>query len=361
MPTPRQLIDTVTRHQVLLEGLKTGHVNDFNKVFDQIDTAMALILNSLRVDKLDEISRTRLKAILSELQTAQSDALDGAIAKFYDEMPAVAEYEAQFEVKAIQSVLVPGGRVHIVAPVAEEVYTEVLKRPIQATGALLKVLVADWEAITIKRVNNAVALGYAQGKTVPQIIKILQGTGSLRFKDGVTAVNKRMAATVIRTSIQHVAATARELTYEENSNIIEGVLWVSTLDSHTTAICRSLDGQHFPLDEGPRPPVHPNCRSTTAPDISSAFDFLDAGATRSSTDGYVPADTTYYEWLKGQSSEFQDEVLGPVRGQLFREGGLSAQKFSDLQLDKNFQPLTLEQMRSKEPLAFQRAGLTSPF
>jgi len=52
---------------------------------------------------------------------------------------------------------------------------------------------------------------------------------------------------------------------------------------------------------------------------------LHTGATRFSrgADGdakYVPADMTYYEWLKTQPKEFQDDVLGKTRGKLFREG-----------------------------------------
>ncbi|MDF2490951.1 MAG: phage head morphosis protein, partial [Pseudomonas sp.] len=31
--------------------------------------------------------------------------------------------------------------------------------------------------------------------------------------------------------------------------------------------------------------------------------------------------------------------------------------FSELQLDRNFRPLTLEQMKGLEPLAFERAGI----
>jgi hypothetical protein len=88
---------------------------------------------------------------------------------------------------------------------------------------------------------------------------------------------------------------------------------------------------------------------------------LDEGATRASkgADGgeQVPASLNYYEWLKTQPSEFQDVALGPTRGELFRKGGLSAERFAELNLGKNFEPLTLEQMKELEPVAFARAGL----
>ncbi|MFP3663054.1 hypothetical protein SB768_31970, partial [Burkholderia sp. SIMBA_043] len=58
-----------------------------------------------------------------------------------------------------------------------------------------------------------------------------------------------------------------------------------------------------------------------------------------------------------QPAAFQDATLGPVRGKLFRDGGLTAERFAALQLDKNFKPLTLDQLKELEPLAFERARL----
>lgn len=70
----------------------------------------------------------------------------------------------------------------------------------------------------------------------------------------------------------------------------------------------------------------------------------------------VAADLSYYDWLKLQPSAFQDQPLGPTWAKLFSEGGLMLKRFSELQLDRNFQPLTLDQMKALEPLAFERAG-----
>jgi len=42
---------------------------------------------------------------------------------------------------------------------------------------------------------------------------------------------------------------------------------------------------------------------------------------------------------------------------LFQEGGLTAAEFARLNLGRNFQPITLEQMSVKMPGAFEKAGL----
>ncbi|MNT13393.1 hypothetical protein D3C72_1483620 [compost metagenome] len=71
----------------------------------------------------------------------------------------------------------------------------------------------------------------------------------------------------------------------------------------------------------------------------------------------VRADLSYYDWLKQQPAAFQDRAIGPVRAKLLREGGLSVARFAELQLDRNFAPLTLVQMKALEPLAFEKARL----
>jgi hypothetical protein len=46
-------------------------------------------------------------------------------------------------------------------------------------------------------------------------------------------------------------------------------------------------------------------------------------------DGPVDSRTTYGGFLKRQSKEFQDDVLGPRRGGLFRSGKVKIDQFVD--------------------------------
>jgi uncharacterized protein with gpF-like domain len=151
--------------------------------------------------------------------------------------------------------------------------------------------------------------------------------------------------------------------YSNNSDIVEKVEWVSTLDNRTSQLCRSMDGKVFAIGKGPRPPAHINCRSRTIPVLSSEFDYLTEGETRSARDPAtgktvrVDADLSYYEWLKKQPADYQKEILGATRYQLFEKSGMSATEFSRLQLDRAFRPLTIAQMRERNPIAFRKAGL----
>ena len=82
--------------------------------------------------------------------------------------------------------------------------------------------------------------------------------------------------------------------------------------------------------------------------MSAEFDFLDAGAKRAArgADGgmQVSADMSYYDFLSLQPAAIQDAALGPVRGKIFRNAGMSAEEFRVASVDGFGRPLTLKEM-----------------
>jgi hypothetical protein len=149
--------------------------------------------------------------------------------------------------------------------------------------------------------------------------------------------------------------------YKANEDIIKATQWLATLDKRTCLSCASLDGKQFPPGSAPRPPLHIGCRCVLIPVLLDEYAYLDAGSTRASKGAeggqQVAGDLSYYEWLKQQPADFQDEAIGPVRGKLLRDGGLPAEKFASLNVDKNYAPLTLESMKEIDPIAFKKAGI----
>jgi SPP1 gp7 family putative phage head morphogenesis protein len=149
--------------------------------------------------------------------------------------------------------------------------------------------------------------------------------------------------------------------YKANEDIIKAIQWLATLDKRTCPSCASLDGKQFPPGSAPRPPLHIGCRCVLIPALNDEFAFLEAGSTRASKGAeggqQVSAELNYYDWLKEQPASFQDEAIGPVRGKLLRDGGLSAEKFASLNVDKNYAPLTLQSMKEIDPIAFKKAGI----
>ena len=146
-----------------------------------------------------------------------------------------------------------------------------------------------------------------------------------------------------------MAGEAQKEFAEQNRDLVRGVQIIASLDRRTSQRCRSLDKKIMPLDKAVYPPYHFNCRSRTI----LVYRGMKEPPHRASENG-VTDNVSYYEWLKTQSPAFQDEALGKARGKLFREGGLTPERFSALQLDRNFEPLTLDEMRRLEPLIFKK-------
>jgi len=350
--TAERLVEIGTRHQVLLERVKSGEANQFAAFLREMDRLLRERLGSAT---LTEFGRARAEALVADIER-QLTAIYG---RFWGELSGrlieIAQYEAEFEARSLNEV--SGGAFEAVLPAPVQVAAAVMAAPLSVRGPdggkLLESFVRDWTTAEAKRVSGAIRQGFYEGATTSKILQAVRGTKANGYRDGILAISNRNAEAVVRTAVQHVASTARQATWSANSDIVKGVQWVSTLDSRTTQVCRSLDGRVFPVDSGPRPPIHVRCRSTTVADLG----FSRKNAIRSSQDGGAAANLTYYEWLKTQPAGFQDQAIGKTRGALLRRGGLSAERFAELNLGKNFQPLTLAQMRDLEPLAFERAGL----
>lgn len=100
------------------------------------------------------------------------------------------------------------------------------------------------------------------------------------------------------------------------------------------------------------PPLHHGCRSVRAPIVKQQYSVTDKSGQRASRgpDGGQPVDarTTYNSWLNRQPAEFQDDVLGPKRAKLLREG-VSVDRFTD----DSGRVLSLDQLREREGLTLQ--------
>jgi SPP1 gp7 family putative phage head morphogenesis protein len=358
MATSRYLINVFTRHQVYLERLKAGLIGEFDPTMRAIDKAVIRALTEARVQSLSELNTRQLNKLVDNV-TAIEDKLLGQYAKkLSDSLKGVVEYEAQFAEKALGRAMASADET---SPAKNgELWAEVQSQPVQATGQLLEAFTAKWLEKDVVKVEAVIRNAHAQGWNIQQTVTAIRGTKKAQYADGVLAGTQRDIEALVRTSVQHVSNVAREMTWDENQDIVIGVRFIATLDSRTTEQCAALDQMVFPLDEGPRPPLHINCRSTTIPEMAETVKLLQGGdrAARGAEGGEtVPANQSYYSWLKTQPSSFQDTAIGPTRGKLLRDGGLSADEFARLNLNRRFEPLTLKEMKALAPEAFNRAGI----
>lgn len=331
------IISAFISHQVWLQRNASHEVNELEPFIQQMrDEVRKQVLQFSD----DNRTRQNLEKLLRDLEDILAGITTDWRDKLAEDLQALGGYEADWTTKTLTANV----DAEFVTPSPEQVWSAAKWNPLALSDkpAELFGMMVGWGDTEINRLVTGVKMGFVQGKTTRQIVKEVVGPG------GLADISQRNAATVIRTAINHVSTQARETTYKKNSDIVEKYEWVSTLDSRTSTICRSRDGQKYDIGKGPLPPAHPNCRSTTAPVISSEFDFLDKGAKRAAKGAeggqQVDASTTYYEFLKQQPAWFVNEALGPTRGAIFRNSGISPEEFRVISVDAFGRPLTLKEM-----------------
>ena len=170
-------------------------------------------------------------------------------------------------------------------------------------------------------ISREIRVGITQGESMSKIAKRLRGRLQFGANQEMTARAQSLAGgtgmklannqvrTIVRTSVNQVRTMANQSVYAANQDITKKYEYVATLDARTTALCGSLDGKKFRYGEGPEPPQHFNCRSTTVPIIDDEDLRRRFPDTRPSEVGRVPQDLSYPDWLK-RNPNMQTQALG---------------------------------------------------
>lgn len=337
-----RLLDLFTIRTLLLLRIASGENIRINKEYDAI---AADIQRQLRGPELSTYKGKRLDKAIAELKKR--------ILVKPPKIGELAKTEARY---TVQSLIQVG--INAVLP-PDDVVERVANSSL-VQGATIK---QWWEKLndtTAFDLERAIKNGVLLGQTNREIAKNIVGNGTDKGPEALSKA-RRDAMAVTRTGVQTIANEARISVYDENSDIIKAVQWVSTLDSRTTDICMARSGKtwkfpgfkpighEIPWNGGP--PAHWMCRSTSIP-ITKTFAEIDGEdavtpditpTTRSSMDGQVAADLSFDDFLRGKPKAFADEMLGKGRAELWREGKIT---LSDL-LSARGTPLTLEQLKSK--------------
>jgi len=386
------LRDAVIRHQIFLLRY-SGSVRNrmLNVLADTEEEVGRRIRDRLANNQglATGVEMRRMEALVESIGEIRGAAWETANGILTDEMVGLASREPAHLSGIIRTV--SPTEIVVALPAPQLLRNIVTRRPFQ--GRVLREWAAKMRDDDIRQIANQVRMGMIAGEPSPEIARRVIGTARARGADGILELTRRQVNTVVRTAVQHVANEARAEFARENSDIIQSETYVATLDAATTPVCRANDGRQFPVGRGPQPPLHYNCRSTRIPSISPEFgaerpnkpvtermlvreyaeknglgdissrDKLPRGtkgdfdkfARRRTRElvGPIPASVNYQTWLTGQPTEFQNEVLGVAKAKLFRDGGLTLDKF----VHRTGDELTLSELASKHADAFRAAGL----
>ena len=367
-----KLQDAAVSHAVDMNQYSTGVVRRIIALLNRADAEIATELaKALERMQPSDFNVDRLESLLMSVRSLNGQAYAAIGQELTAELQALVQYEAGYQLTLFQSTIPPQvvASVGVASVNVQQVAAAALSRPFQ--GRLLREWASSIESDRMARIRDNVRMGFIEQEPIAQIVKRIRGTKAKGYSDGIIEIDRRNAEAVVRTAISHTAGFTRDRFFDDNSDLVKAQVWTATLDSRTSDVCRPRDGKQyqsvspykpightFPWLGGPGR-AHWNCRSTAVPVVKSWKELTGLNVPefspgeRASMDGTVPADLTYGQWLKKQSAARQDEVLGATRGALFRRGGLEIDRFYS---DKG-QYLSLEQLRSRDAAAFNKAGI----
>nr|DAT44756.1 MAG TPA: minor capsid protein [Caudoviricetes sp.] len=320
-----------------LERLKTQLANDFKISIEEI---LAFLQRVVFNEELSDLSQKQIRVIIrrtNDQLTTIFGAFVGNLKSNWQEL-----FKHRYKMDAPKDI-----------KTLQKYADEVFKKPLQLDskmGITLDELLNAFTDTERKKITNAIRLAHHDGLPNAKLVQMIRGSRARNYQDGILQTTTRHAKTIAHTGTAIVANQAKQAVIADNADIIKGIKVIATLDLRTSSICRGLDGVFMPLDKARYPPYHFNCRSS----FEIVYDGYTAPKQRASEHGVVE-NQSYYEWLKNQPAQYQDEALGKTRAKLFRDGGMTVERFRALQLDKNFTPLTLDEMKQLEPKAFKKA------
>lgn len=357
MTINKKLRNEAIYHRVNLVSYENNLIKESLKLLNIVDRELSAQLYIA----LDDLSASDFKISRLETMLNSVKSLSSFSDYLFGELGAFCEYESNYQYSLFKSLLpdIVTSKYPLMQVTPNQLFSAVKSKPFQ--GRLLSEWVSNIEDDRIKRIANAVRAGYVTGETTEQIIRRVRGTKKNRYKDGVLETSKRNASSLIHSAVAHTAAISRDEFSKANNELIKGKQWLSTLDTSTTPMCIIRDLKQYTLDNKPighnipygagAGKLHFCCRSVETfilksyRELGIDIDEVPIG-TRASMDGQVPAKTSYLEWLRSQSKERQEQVLGAERARLLREGIVEPEKF----FTRDGHVLTLNDLKAQEQI-----------
>lgn len=279
------------------EYIKYGQENAMNQQWmKELENASA----RFHISRLEAL-KLRTQQSLEVAFGNELDSLDGMVKKLYQS----GYYHTCFEVQKGFNIGWEIGQID------ERKLQKVISKPWAADGKTFSDRVWQSKTTMVNELHQQMTRTIIQGKAPDEAIKSMT-----KYLQNKTKNAKYNAGRLVMTEQAFISSAAQKDVF--NDLDVEEFEIVATLDSHTSDICREMDGKHFPMkDFQPgvtAPPFHVWCRSTTVPYFDDEWGRSGERAARGE-DGktyYVPADMTYPEWKKAMVDGQTDDLKPAV-------------------------------------------------
>lgn len=398
----RNLALLIAGHQMLIQMLasKWGAV-----IVEKLDSVEKKLLDAIKeavqnTSRQESATQTikELMRLEKQIRTIRKSAIQAAKTEIHDESVDLAENEARWALH-ITKELDTGKKSAGLSALPDDKSIAIPKQTI-VNGKTFDQWFQDLEDGDVSRLQSTVQSGVAQGKTIQDVVKDIQGTLENNYTDGVLETSRVSATRIARTLCSGIANQAKHEFYQQNDDIVMGEEWLSTLDGRTCLHCGAIDRMRWDAKEKhPIPPLHYNCRCVLLPitelsDLSEAegsrplansdfeedarlaylakypkkdWDALSASTRKKyyyeAINKYerihgkgtaftqAPGRITYKEFLEQASPEMQKSILGKYRYEKYKAGKLKIEDFLPPWPDRT---MTVSELKKRDKESFRK-------
>lgn len=300
MSTTGYLIDATTRHAIFVERYGHGRYNDLEPILNDMRDKLVARLSK---ENLTEFQFFRAQELLADIDDIMAKSfqqfeldLGGYIREF-------SEYEAGFNTRMLQGAI----KVDAIEPAIEQLNAALNNTDMvltQQSGAVERMTITQaieqFSGKKSQEIRSLIQQGFIGGETTDEITR--------KVTRQVNGRTKAQARALVSTTISSTSNQAHTETAKANSDVLRGEQIIATLDSHTSDVCISADKTIWPVNKGPMPPLHFNCRSLRVMLVEQKYAIPGLEGTRASESGQVSANLSYRGWLKLQPKEVRERV-----------------------------------------------------
>jgi len=326
MSSNQYINDRLSAHQLYIQRFAGRNVNELLKYIDDLEKQLQLLIIG--------VSSKNQRAVIAKSNKAIDDAISKLEKELAGNLNDFAEYEINFAGGVLASAVTVDVAQGAISKGQIKAITEKSLMNVQPNGKgitlgnAFKQFKAERNREFTRIVRDTVKHARSSRKVARELVKEEIKALNLKTKKDIRKKSLSMrhkAEAIIRTSVNHVGATAREHSFEKNADLFEGFVYTAVLDSRTTVICASRSGKFYKSNERkPSLPAHWNCRSLYVGRLKKEYNVYDNDLKSDNA-----LNTSYQSFLKRQPDAFQNEVLGKKKAELFRSGKLTLDKFVD--------------------------------
>lgn len=300
MSTTGYLIDATTRHAIFVERYGHGRYNDLEPILNDMRDKLVARLAKENLTDFQFFRAQELLADIDDIMAKSFQQFELDLGGYINEF---SEYEAGFNTRMLQGAI----KVDAIEPAIEQLNAALNNTDMvltQQSGAIERLTIAQaieqFSGKKSQEIRSLIQQGFIGGETTDEITR--------KVTRQVNGRTKAQARALVSTTISSTSNQAHTETAKANSDVLRGEQIIATLDSHTSDVCISADKTIWPVNNGPMPPLHFNCRSLRVMLVEQKYAIPGLEGTRASESGQVSANLSYRGWLKLQPKEVRERV-----------------------------------------------------